>query len=112
MAVHFTDSKANASASAIKTPFLIEDILDRNSIKAGHKINFKTHADNLINPNSRNNGESSVNNQTDKNIRNNNEIQPSEDDYRKLLQSERYVPFYGNHLFAIIEFEDAVGIRC
>lgn len=90
MAVHFTENKGNANVSAIKTPFLIEDILDRNSIKAGHKINFKNHPDNTINQNNRHSGESSVNNQNDKNIRNNNDNHPNEDDYRKLLQSERY----------------------
>lgn len=99
MAVHFTENKGNANLAAIKTPFLIEDILDRNSIKTaanGNKINFKMHPDNLANQNARNNnngggsGEPLNNNQTDKNQRNNNEIPVNDDEYRKLLQSERY----------------------
>lgn len=94
MALHFTENKSNASASAIKTPFLIEDILDRNSMKAVSKISFKNHAENIGNQSSRNNNgtEHSVNNQ-EKNLRNNNEIQPSDEKYRKLLQSDRYDEF-------------------
>lgn len=92
MAVHFTENKANASVSAIKTPFLIEDILDRNSIKSGQKINFnKVRTENINSPNTRNGGgESSVNCQNEKHMRNNNEIPSNDEDYRKLLQSERY----------------------
>lgn len=100
MAIHFTENKANANLAAIKTPFLIEDILDRNSIKtiAGNKINFKMHPDNVTNQSARNNnnnnnnggGEHHVNHQHDKNQRNNNEIPVNEDEYRKLLQNERY----------------------
>lgn len=98
MAVHFTENKGNANLAAIKTPFLIEDILDRNSIKAaaGNKINFKMHPDNVANQSARNNnnggggGEHLVNNQNDKNQRNNNEMPANDDEYRKLLQNERY----------------------
>lgn len=101
MAVHFTENKSNASVSAIKTPFLIEDILDRNSIKAGHKISFKNHPDHIINQNTRNSGgEPSVNSQNEKHMRNNNEISPSDDDYRKLLQSERYAKFMFHQFFS------------
>lgn len=100
MAVHFTDNKANANLAAIKTPFLIEDILDRNSIKTavtGNKVNFKMHPDNVANQNARNNNnnnsggsESLNNNQSEKNQRNNNEMPVNDDEYRKLLQNERY----------------------
>lgn len=92
MALHFTENKSNASASAIKTPFLIEDILDRNSMKAASKISFK---ENLQSQSARSaaSGEHSVNNE--KNVRTaNNEILPSnEEEYRKLLQSDRYDEF-------------------
>lgn len=93
MAVHFTENnKGNANGSAVKTPFLIEDILDRNSIKAGNKINFKNHSENS---GGRSGGEISANH-NEKNMRNNNEIQPDEGEYRQLLQSERYAkcPFF------------------
>lgn len=102
MAVHFTENKGNANLAAIKTPFLIEDILDRNSIKTaatGNKINFKMHSDNVANQNARNSNshagggggsEPQNNNQIDKNQRNNNEIPVNDDEYRKLLQNERY----------------------
>lgn len=96
MALHFTDNnKSNASASAIKTPFLIEDILDRHSMKAGNKISFKNHNDNIASHSARNNSgsEHQMNAQSDKNSRNNNEIQSNDDEYRKLLQNERYVMF-------------------
>lgn len=89
MALHFTENKSNASASAIKTPFLIEDILDRNSLKAASKIHFK---DSIGNQNSRNqngNAEHPVNNPNEKNPRNNSDIPSNEEEYRKLLQSDR-----------------------
>lgn len=86
MALHFTENKSNASASAIKTPFLIEDILDRNSMKAANKISFK---ENNQNQSARTaSGEHSVNNE--KNVRTNNDIPSNEEEYRKLLQSDRY----------------------
>lgn len=96
MAVHFTENKANANLAAIKTPFLIEDILDRNSIKtaAGNKINLKMHPDLVANHtstrNNNNNGEHILNNQNEKNQRNNNEVPVIDDEYRKLMQNERY----------------------
>lgn len=103
MAVHFTENKANANLAAIKTPFLIEDILDRNSIKTaanGNKVNFKMHPENVSIQNARNGNsgggvvdagsESLNNNQSDKNQRNNNEMPVNDDEYRKLLQNERY----------------------
>lgn len=96
MALHFTDNnKSNASASAIKTPFLIEDILDRHSMKTGNKISFKNHNHNIASHSARNNSgsEHQMNAQSDKNSRNNNEIQSSDDEYRKLLQNDRYVTF-------------------
>lgn len=94
MALLYTDNKSNASAAAIKTPFLIEDILDRNSLKAANKIHFKDNVGSARN----NNGtaEHSGNSQSEKqNHRNNNEIQSNEEEYRKLLQSDRYDKF--NH---------------
>lgn len=94
MALHFTENKANANVAAIKTPFLIEDILDRNSLKAaGNKINFKTHSENMVNQSARNSGEHLMNGQSEKSLRNNNEIPSNDDEYRKLLQSERYEIF-------------------
>lgn len=95
MAVHFTENKANANLAAIKTPFLIEDILDRNSIKtaAGNKITFKMHPDHVTSQsarNSNNNGDHVVNNQNEKNQRNNGEVPVIDDEYRKVIQNERY----------------------
>lgn len=92
MALHFTENKSNASAAAIKTPFLIEDILDRHSIKTGNKISFKNHSENSGSQSGRNNNgsEHPMNIQSDKNSRNNNEIQSSDDEYRKLLPNDRY----------------------
>ncbi|XP_031619200.1 brain-specific homeobox protein isoform X3 [Contarinia nasturtii] len=91
MALHFTENKSNGSASgAIKTPFLIEDILDRNSMKAVNKIHFKNHADNVGNQSARhsNSAEHPVNN-IEKNLRSNGDIQSNDEEYRKLLQSDR-----------------------
>lgn len=88
MALHFTENKSNASASAIKTPFLIEDILDRSSMKAANKISFKNHAENQSARN--NNAADHPPNNQEKNMRNNNEIQSNDEEYRKLLQSDRY----------------------
>lgn len=92
MALHYTENKSNASAAAIKTPFLIEDILDRHSIKTGNKISFKNHSENSGSQSVRNNNgsEHPMNIQSDKNARNNNEIQSSDDEYRKLLPNDRY----------------------
>lgn len=89
--MHFTENKGNASAAVIKTPFLIEDILDRNSMKAASKIHFRSHAENSANQNMRNNGaiEQAVNGHSEKNLRNNNEIPANDEEYRKLLQNDR-----------------------
>lgn len=108
MAVHFTENKGNANGSAVKTPFLIEDILDRNSIKAGNKMNFKNHSENSSHQGGRNGSEIPANNHNEKNIRNNNEIQPDEEEYRKLLQSERYAKwqYFSSLLFCETIFEN------
>lgn len=91
MALHFTDNKSNASASAaIKTPFLIEDILDRNSMKVANKIHFKNHADSQS---ARNITSTEHPANIDKNLRSNSEIQSNDEEYRKLLQSDRYDAF-------------------
>lgn len=103
--MHFTENKSNANASAIKTPFLIEDILDRNSLKAVGKMNFKNHAENIGGQSVRNNNsaEHPMNNQ-EKNLRNNNDIPPNDEEYRKLLQSDRYDEFCLFVLFYHLEF--------
>lgn len=97
--MHFTENKANANASAIKTPFLIEDILDRNSAKLDNKLHFYKNHDKYdsVGPNARNNsGEenniSNISNRSEKHLRNNSEMLSNDsDEYRKLLlQSERY----------------------
>lgn len=100
MAMHFTENKANANASAIKTPFLIEDILDRNTAKLDNKLLFYKNHDkhDSVGPNARNNNggeENIVNNRIEKNLRNNSEMLSNDsDEYRKLLQSERYEEFF------------------
>lgn len=89
MALHFTDSKSNGSAAAIKTPFLIEDILDRNSIKAGQKIHYKNQSNNVANQRNNNSADHPALNNQEKNLRNNHEMTTNDEEYRKLLQSDR-----------------------
>lgn len=94
MAMHFTENKSNANASALKTPFLIEDILDRNSAKAD-KLNFNKNCEksdgNSHNVRNNNTEENIVATRIDKNLRINGDLSSNDaDDYRKLLQSERY----------------------
>lgn len=92
MAMHFTENKANANASAIKTPFLIEDILDRNSAKLDNKLLFYKNHDkhDSLGLNARNNNgeENIVNNRNEKHL--SGMLSNDSDEYRKLLQSERY----------------------
>lgn len=95
MAMHFTENKANVNSSAIKTPFLIEDILDRNSAKLDNKLHFYKNHDkhDSVGPSARNNNvdENILNNRNEKNLRNNSEMLSNDsDEYRKLLHSERY----------------------
>lgn len=109
--MHFTENKANANAPAIKTPFLIEDILDRNSAKLDNKLLFyKNHDkhDSSPNTNARNNNceENNVNNRIEKHLRSNSEMLSNDsDEYRKLLQSERYEEFsFSENIFGL-DFE-------
>lgn len=102
MAQHFTESKSNQGTSVSKTPFLIDNILHQNvsSMKKG----IKQNSENISSGNSNNNNNSVNNN----NNTNNNENQaigvnskthrnhsidaPNaaiDEDYRKMLQSER-----------------------
>lgn len=89
--MHFTENKGNANASAIKTPFLIEDILDRSAGKPENKMHFKNHNEKHDSINARNNNVDENINRNEKNLRINSELPSSDaDEYRKMLQSERY----------------------
>lgn len=110
MALHFTENKSNVCASAIKTPFLIEDILDRNSVKSANKISLKNHNTNAENQNVENNNLSARNsggdnnnvlNQNDKNDKNNSEMQPNDEEYRRILQNDRYDTIFQSFFFLL-----------
>lgn len=100
MALHYTENKSNANASVIKTPFLIEDILDRSTAKTAttsNLITFKKH--NLEYHNGDNqsfNGSRSTNGSNesalnmDKNGKHNGEISTSESEFRRNTQSDRW----------------------
>lgn len=96
--MHYTDNKSNVNASANKTPFLIEDILDRSTIKTTNNlITLKKH--NLENLNgechnysSRTNGSESTL-IADKSGKQIGEMSATDSEFRRLTQSDRLVFF-------------------
>lgn len=97
MALHYTDNKSNANASAIKTPFLIEDILDRSTAKTAANLTplkKQQNFDNHMNGDSfggRANGTDPMSVDKSGKQQNNGELSPSEAEFRRLTQSDRYV---------------------
>lgn len=107
MALLYTENKSNANASAIKTPFLIEDILDRSTAKAAATNNLfpmKKHSLDHHNGDIQNfNGNRSTNGSSnesalniDKNGKHNSELSASESEFRRITQNDRYVWSFDN----------------
>lgn len=94
MALHYTENKSNANASANKTPFLIEDILDRNKTAANlaalKKQNFEDHA-NSDGFGGRTNGTTAMSVDKSGKQHNTGELSPGEAEFRRMTQSDRYV---------------------
>lgn len=103
--MHYTDNTANPGASVARTPFLIEDILyqHNNSLKI-HGNGIKQNGGNNVKNNncgngSNNNNNGKVNGNSDSSVSGNKStrggseviptMHPTEEEYRKLLQSER-----------------------
>lgn len=96
MALHFTENKSNQGTSVAKTPFLIDNILHqsasppKNGIKqnSGGSNNNNNNNSNVNNNNINSIRESPASSVSEKNLRIDG---PSvvDDDYRKMLQSER-----------------------
>lgn len=90
--MHFTENKSQQNLSVPKTPFSIEDILYQNA--NAEKLQMpKNGSNNHISAVQQINENSVVvnNNSGNKVVRNTSETTSNEEEYRKMLQNERFV---------------------